>query len=255
MSLVLLATTSSAQAEPSPAAASAFNAYSQALESRLAQQHRSIASFMAPALTPQIEQRLQQGEFIIEPVTPVNGSALPEALLHDWRGMAFVAGARAIDFERLLKDISAYPQRYAPQVLQAKLLMQQGDHLQTVLRVRQKHVLTVVLDTTYDITFGRLDAQHGYSISRSTKISEIASPGSPGEHALGAEDERGFLWRLNTYWTYEERNGGLYLQIESISLTRSVPAGLNWVVQPFIEKIPRESLEFTLRSTCNALRR
>jgi hypothetical protein len=192
---------------------------------------------------------------MIEPVTPLNGSPLPGALLHDWRGMAFVAGARAADFERLLRNISAYPERYAPQVLQAKLLMQQGDHLQAIMRVRQKHVLTIVLDTTYDITFGRLDAQHGYSLSRSTRISEIDSPGSPEEHALSNEDEHGFLWRLNTYWTYEERDGGLYLQIESVSLTRSVPTGLNWVVQPFIEKIPRESLEFTLRSTCNALRR
>jgi hypothetical protein len=111
------------------------------------------------------------------------------------------------------------------------------------------------MDTSYDITFGRLDAQHGYSISRSTRISEIGSPGTSSEHVLSADEEHGFLWRLNTYWSYEERDGGLYMQIESVSLTRSVPTGLNWVVQPFIEKIPRESLEFTLRSTCNALRK
>jgi hypothetical protein len=159
------------------------------------------------------------------------------------------------DFERLMRDISAYPQHFSPQVLQAKVLMQQGDHLQAIMRVRQKHILTVVMDTSYDITFGRLDAQHGYSISRSTRISEIGSPGTSSEHVLSADEEHGFLWRLNTYWSYEERDGGLYMQIESVSLTRSVPTGLNWVVQPFIEKIPRESLEFTLRSTCNALRK
>jgi hypothetical protein len=140
-------------------------------------------------------------------------------------------------------------------VLQAKVLTQQGDRLQALLRVRQRHVLTVVLDTTYDITFGRLDAQHGYSLSRSIRIAEIGSPGTSAERALGPNEEHGFLWRLNTYWSYEERDGGLYLQIESVSLTRSVPTGLNWVVQPFIEKIPRESLEFTLLSTCNALRK
>jgi hypothetical protein len=243
-----------ATAEPSTEATAAFTAYVHALESKLARQHQSVESFL-PSLSGQGQKQLQQGGLIIDPVTPEGGSTLPGALLHDWRGTAFAAGAKAADFERLMRNINAYPQYFSPQVLQAKLITQQGDHLQALMRVRQKHVLTVVLDTSYDITFGRLDAQHGYSISRSTKISEIDSPGSANEHALSPSEEHGFLWRLNSYWTYEERDGGLYLQIESVSLTRSVPTGLNWIIQPFIEKIPRESLEFTLRSTCDALRK
>ena len=91
--------------------------------------------------------------------------------------------------------------------------------------------------------------------SRSTRISEIASPGHDEERALNSDEEHGFLWRMNTYWSYEERDGGLYMQVESISLTRSIPHGLGWVVRPFVESVPRESLEFTLRSACNALRR
>jgi hypothetical protein len=135
------------------------------------------------------------------------------------------------------------------------VLTQQDDRLQAWMRVRQHHVLTVVMDTTYDIAFGRLDPQHGYSISRSTRISEIDSPGTSKERALGAAQEHGFLWRLNTYWSYVERDGGLYMQIESVSLTRSIPPGLGWALRPFVESVPRESLEFTLRSTCNALRK
>jgi hypothetical protein len=244
-----------AKAEPTAEAVTAFNAYIKTVESRLAQQHQSREGFLAPPLTPQNEKRLQQGELIIEPITPDTGSALPGALLHDWRGTAFAPGATVADFERLMKNINAYPQYFSPQVLQAKLLAQQGDRLQAFMRVRQHHVITVVMDTTYDIIFGRLDAQHGYSLSRSTKISEIDSPGTAAEHTVPAGEEHGFLWRQNTYWTYEEGDGGLYMQIESVSLSRSVPTGLNWIVQPFIEQIPRESLEFTLRSTCNALRK
>jgi len=251
----LMAAHHRAMAEPTPAAVSAFDDYVHSVESRLAQQHQSRNAFLAPPLTPQDEQRLRNGDLIIEPITPLTGLPLPGALLHDWRGTAFAAGAKAADFERLMRNINAYPQYFSPQVLQAKVITQQGDHLQAIMRIRQKHVLTVVLDTSYEITFGRLDAQRGYSISRSTKISEIDSPGSANEHALSSSEEHGFLWRLNSYWTYEERDGGLYLQIESVSLTRAVPNGLNWVIQPFIEKIPRESLEFTLRSTSNALRK
>ncbi len=127
--------------------------------------------------------------------------------------------------------------------------------MQSTMRVRQQHVLTVVLDTAYDITFGRLDPQHGFSSSISTRIAEIDHAGTRGERALNANEEHGYLWRQNTYWSYEERDGGLYLQIESISLTRSIPTGLGWAIRPFVESVPRDSLEFTLRSICSALRK
>jgi hypothetical protein len=251
--LLLAAAPVSIMAEPTSAAVSAFNSYITTVESRLAQQHRSPDSFIAPI--SQSEARLHQGELIIEQIKPSTPIDLPGAMLHHWRGTAFAPGATAADFERLMKNFNAYPQYYSPQVLQSKILSQQDDHYQVIMRVRQRHVLTVVMDTTYDVTFAHLDPIHGYSISRSTQISEIDSPGSPHERALTSTEEHGYLWRLYTYWSYEQRDGGLYMQIESVSLTRSIPAGLGWVIGPFVSSVPRESLEFTLRSTCNALRR
>ena len=251
-------------AEPSPAAVSAFNSYSGAVESRLARQHGSQSGFLVAAASgPQSEERLRRGELrrgelIVERLTPATSADLSGAMMHHWRGTAFAPGATAANFERLMKDFNAYPQHFSPQVLRAKVLTQQDDgrlnHFQVTMRVRQQHVITVVMDTTYDIAFARLDAQHGYSISRSTQIAEIGSPGTGSERVLTSSQEHGFLWRLNTYWSYEERDGGLYMQIESVSLTRSIPLGLGWAVGPFVESVPRESLEFTLRSTCNALR-
>jgi hypothetical protein len=211
--LILSATPSCALGEPSPAAVSAFNSYIGAVDSRLAQRHRSQNTFLAPgASASQNQTRLLHGEFIVEQLTPAGGADLPGAMLHHWRGTAFVAGATAADFERLMKNFNAYPQYFSPQVLQASLLTQQNDHFQASMRVRQKHVITVVMDTAYDITFGQLDAHHGYSTSRSTRISEIDSPGTSDERVLSSNEEHGFLWRQNTYWSYEERDGGLYMQ-------------------------------------------
>jgi hypothetical protein len=252
--IFLLLTARAVVAEPTAAAVSAFNTYVGALESRLAQQHRSPSGFLAPA-DAQGEERLRRGELIVENLTPANGADLPGAMLRHWRGTAYVPGATATDFERLMKDFNAYPQHYTPQVLTAKVLSRQGDHFQVVMRVRQKHIITVVMDTSYDVNFARLDARHGFSTSRSTQISEIDSPGAPGERVLASGQEHGFLWRLNTYWSYEERDNGLYMQIESVTLTRSIPRGLGWAVGPFVESVPRESLQFTLQSTYNALRR
>jgi hypothetical protein len=241
-------------AEPTPAAVTAFNSYVDAVETRLGQQHRSRDGFLAPlSSAAQDEPRLRRGEVIVEQLSPSTSAGLPGAMLHHWRGTAFIPGASAADFERLMRDFNSYPQRFSPQVLRAQVLTRQGDHVEAEMRVRQRHVVTVVMDTAYDITFGRLDAQHGYSFSRSTRISEIDQPGTSNERALDASLEHGFLWRLNTYWSYEERDGGLAMQIETVSLTRSIPTGLGWAVGPFVESVPRESLEFTMRAVSDAL--
>lgn len=248
--LALVSGAAARAAGPSPAAVADFNSYAAKVEARLARQHSSPANFLAPEDTA----GLRSGKTIIQELTRNGGDALPGALLHDWRGTAFIPGATAADFERLMENFSAYPQYYAPQIVSARVLARQGDRFQVIMRVRQKHIITVVMDTSYDVRFGQLDAQHGYSISRSTQIDEIASPGTRSEHALGSAGH-GFLWRLNTYWSYEQQDGGLFIQIESISLSRSIPTGLGWAVGPFVESVPRDSLEFTLQATRDALRR
>lgn len=254
---VLLAATLTACAaeEPTSAATVGFNAYVASLELRLARQHSAPDTFLAgTAASAASETRLRRGELIIENLTPSAPTGLPGALLHHWRGTAFIPGARAADFERLLKDFNHYPQIFAPQILRAAVLLQNQDHFRAMMRVRQRHILTVVMDTTYDVAFSQFDPGRGSSTSRSTSISEIDAPGTSAERALSPGQQHGFLWRLNTYWSWEERDNGLYIQIESVTLTRSIPVGLGWAIGPFIQSIPRESLEFTLRSASGALR-
>lgn len=239
------------RAEAPPKAAAAFDSYIAGVEGRLAQDHRSPSHFLeGAASTADGQARLRKGEVLIEEVkTP----EIPGAMLHDWRGTAFVPGATAAAFEKLLRDFDGYAQVFAPQVLSARNLAADGDHIRGIMRVRQKHVITVVLDTTYDVRFGRLDPENGWSAARSTQVREIADAGTPHEHALPPEDDHGFLWRINTYWTWQERDGGLYIQVESISLTRGIPTGLGWIVGPFVQSVPRESLAFTLNAASKAI--
>jgi hypothetical protein len=238
-------------AEPTPAATATFNAYTQSIESRLAAQHRSSTNFLSISSDPQAFARFHNGEIILENLTSAHAETFG-ALLHHWRGTAFALGATVADFEHLLTNFNAYPKNFSPEVLQGSLTSQRDGHTFATMRVRQRHVITVLMDTAYDITFGQLDARHGYSISQSTRISELDPKTSL---ALTPGEEHGFLWRLNTYWSYEERDGGLYLQIESVSLTRSIPTGLGWALRPYIESIPRESLDFTLRSAITAIQK
>jgi hypothetical protein len=233
-----------------PAAAEAgFTTYVGTVERRLAEEHQADRTFLAGTSL----SRAKHGELVIEKLMPDKDADPPGAMLHDWRGTAFAPGATPEAFERLMRNFSAYPRVYAPQVMGVGVAAREGEQYKITMRVVQKHVFTVVMDTAYHVTFGRRDPTHGWSASRSTKIREIENSGTDKERALGPKEEHGFLWRLNTYWTYEARDGGLYLQIESVSLTRAIPPGLGWAVRPFVESVPRESLEFTLRKTCEAL--
>ncbi|HTV09047.1 MAG TPA: hypothetical protein VMD97_08410 [Candidatus Aquilonibacter sp.] len=232
-------------AQPTPAAVAAFNTYAASVESRLAQRHRFPDTFLVLPSDDAARARLRSGQLLIEKITT---PTIPGALLHHWRATAFVPGATPAEFERLLQNFSAYPTYFAPQIVSSTVLSHTPEDTLLRLRTRQHHVITVVLDTTCDVTFAALDSTDGYSVSRSTRIDQITpTPSSP-------DQDDGFLYRLNTYWTWEQRDGGLYFQIESISLTRSIPRGLAWAVQPYLESIPRESLVFTLTSARTALR-
>jgi hypothetical protein len=152
-----------------------------------------------------------------------------------------------------VRDYDHTSDYYSPDVMQSRLVSADGNNLHVFMRLKKQKVITVVLDTEYDVHYGQLDAAHQYSDSRSTRISEIADPGTTNEHALPFGRDHGFMWRLNTYWAFEQSEGGVLVQCEAISLTRDIPNGLGWMIGPFVNSIPRESLQFTLHATRAAL--
>ena len=240
----LLAWSECPAGEPPAAAVLVFNHYVVQMERRLDAEHHAASEL----------HRRGKG-MSIERVDDAERESAPGAMIHHWRGSAFAAGGKAADFERVMHNFGGYSNYFAPEVLRAKVLSRHGDTFAVSIRVRQKHIITVVMDISYDVNFDRLDAHRGWSTSRSTRSAEITGEGTAGERALSSEEEHGFIWRQNTYWTYEERDGGLYLQLESVSMSRAIPKGLAWAVQPFVETVPRESLEFTLQATCDAIAR
>jgi hypothetical protein len=174
-------------------------------------------------------------------------------MIHDWTGITFVPGVTLQQTLAALQDYDRDADYYQPTVLRAKLLSRDGNSFRVFLRLKETHVITVVLDTEYEIQYLVVDIAHAASISHSTRITEIEGAGSPQEHAASSKDNHGFLWRLNSYWRFYQADGGVYIQCNAISLTRDVPVGLGWLIGPFIENVPRESLDFTLTATREAL--
>ena len=234
-------------AQPGPRTVAAFDRYMATAEARIQVEQRSPDEFLFVDSLPAAERRdtqarLRRGEVLVHKVgnTPWE---IPGGLIHDWVATAFIPGASVAQVVALVHDYDHLARYYAPDVMESRLIAHRGDHDRIFMRLRKHKVIAVVLDTEYDVRYGGLDPTHWFSDSRSTKIVESGG----GDH--------GFLWRLNSYWRFVQADGGVLVQCEAISLTRDIPGGLGWLIRPFVTSIPRESLEFTLRSTCDALKK
>src|SRR5579871_1032815 len=240
-----------------PETSQAFDRYIAQAEARITHQRSQSNAFLKLDSLPSGQRsetlrRLHQGEVVIEKVanTP---EEIPGGLIHDWQGRVFIPNVTVERVIPLIRDYDHLDRYYSPDVLHSQLVSGHGDDLHVYMRLQKHKVVTVVLDTEYDVHYGRIDATHQYSISRSTRVTEIENPGSPNERALPQGHDHGYMWRLNSYWAFEQTDDGVLVQCEAISLTRDIPTGLAWLIGPFVNGIPRESLEFTLNATRNAM--
>ena len=199
---------------------------------------------------------LRQGSLLIERVTTTDGGkeiSIPDGLVHHWIGLVFVPGATVDSAVALLQDYDRHAEIYKPAVARSKLLARDGDTFRVYLRFFQKKVITVVVNSEHEARFSREARDRARSRIYSTRIAEVENPDTPGEREKPVGQDGGYLWRLYTYWRFLERDGGTYVQCESITLTRGIPVGFGWLIRPFVTSIPRESLEFTLTTTRRTL--
>jgi hypothetical protein len=177
----------------------------------------------------------------------------PGGMIHHWAGVAFIPGAKLQDVVRVLQDYDHHAQYYAPDVERSKIDSRDGDHFVVFLRFRRHKVITVVLNTEHEVRYFRDSETRAHSRSSAVHIAEVENPGKPNEREKPPGEDGGFLWRMETWWRMEERDGGVFVQSEVVSLTRDIPAGLGWLIGPFVTSIPKETLTFTLEATRKAV--
>jgi hypothetical protein len=257
MALILVMAVNCLGARLSPAAERAYEIYVANVEARLARQHAPPETYLtAPngeiGHQNRLERQLMSGDIRVE---AVNGGTwqVASALLHHWRGAAFVSNATPKDMLAILRDFNHFPSYYSPQVVSARALKDNGETATLALRFREQRMFTIVLDGEYKIETRLSGDDRGYSASRSLHLWQIDSPGTPHERRRPEGQDEGLLWHLNTYWSFTRIRGGLQMECEAVSLTRDIPPGLGWLITPIVRDLPRESLEFTLRATKRAL--
>ena len=240
-------------ADVKPETLAAFQAYVGRRESALERDRLKGSRFLWIDDEAGRAGQVRAGKVLTEAFSGKAATEAPGGLIHDWIGAAFVPGATVDRTLALLQNYDNHKVVYRPEVIDSKLLGRDGDTFRGYLRLRKHKVITVVLNTEHEARFFKLDATHAHSRSRSTKIAEVSDPGTAKEQEKPPGKDHGFLWRLNSYWRILERDGGVYIECEAISLTRGIPSGFGWLISPIVRDLPRESLESTLRSTRDAL--
>jgi hypothetical protein len=201
-------------------------------------------------------EQLRSGAFVIERLTTtVDGKKIdvPDGIIHHWLGAVFVPAVPLDRAIALLQDYDRHAAIYAPAVARSKILARDGDSFRVLLRFFMKKVITVVVDGEHEARFTRLAPDRAHSRVVSTRLNEVEEPGTDRERLKPEGRDGGYLWRINSYWRFLERDGGTYIQCETITLSRRIPVGLGWLVGPFVTSIPKDSLEFTLTTTRQAL--
>jgi len=232
-----------------PAASAAWDAYVRATESRIARELRSPAGFLALDFQSDAasERRaLAAGDVVVEPMDAprVDGRPVdtPSARVEHWRGAVLIRGVTTM---RLVDELEHGPPP-SDDILKSAVLERGEDWMVVSLRLQRTTVITAVYDTEHVVTFSRETASRATSTSTATRIAEVADVNTPQEHQLGAGEDRGFLWRLNAYWRYQDIPGGVIAECESIALSRDIPALVRFVVSPLVERTARESMAKTM---------
>jgi hypothetical protein len=244
-----------------PATSEAYDEYIRLTDARHAEELRRGRPYLFVEGLPEEKRRaayaqLRAGEVVIERLQTLEDSheiRCPEGIIHHWVAAAFIPGVTLEQTLHLVKDYDHHSTYYAPDVQRSKILGHDGDHYKIALRFKRKKVITVVLNTEFDVQYTTLDAARAISRARSTRIAQVEDHDTPQEHELPVGDDGGYLWRMDTYWRFLQKDGGTYVQCEAVSLTRDIPFAFKWLIGPFVTSIPRETLAATLRATRTAL--
>ncbi|WP_148210085.1 hypothetical protein [Candidatus Korobacter versatilis] len=178
---------------------------------------------------------------------------VPQGLIHDWVGAAYIPRVKVSQVLRVVQDYDNHKQIYKPDVMESKLVTHAGDDFKIFLRLLKKKVISVVLDTEHAVHYSQISATRWTCWSHTTSISEVQNADAKDQKILQPDTGHGFLWRLNSYWRFEEKQEDVSIECRAISLSRDVPKALAWIIDPIVGKVPKESLINTLNATRKAL--
>jgi len=203
---------------------------------------------------PGRDQTLRNGEILVAPGMGNGTQAVPHGMIHHWIAAAFIPHATLAGVLRIARDYADYKQFYQPAIVDSKLLAGAGTEQDFSLRSLHRVLfVTAVMDSEFVTRDFQVDARRWYIVADATRVQDVENFGQPNERVLPPDRGRGFVWRLHSITRYEERDGGVYVEMETIALSREIPAALRWLVDPAVAHFSRSELMSSLRQTREAV--
>ena len=233
-----------------------WTAYVNATEQRIARELQSGPRFLAldfQSASERAEERsaLFAGEVPVSKMKVLDSRGkeivVAGGMVHHWRGSVFIPG---IELDDVLSKVANPGARDTRQedVLESIVLERGPNWLKIYLKLRRSKVVTVVYNTEHLVSYRRYSGARASSRSVAVKIAELENPNSAEEREKPQGVDRGFLWRLNSYWRYAQVDGGVLVECESVSLSRTVPTPLKLLIRSSIHGMARQSMKRTLGS-------
>jgi len=240
--------------ELQPATADAWQEYVRNAGVRMQARVSGNESFLWMDQAENRTLRVRQGEIMVAPMVGKGIQNVPGGIIHHWIGAAFIPGATMETLLTVVHDYDRYSQFYKPVVKDSKSLASNATEREFSM-VWAQHVLFInaAMQGWYRAQDFQVDSRRGYSIVSATRIQQIDHYRHSSEHLMSPDTGDGFMWRIHTIARYEQRDGGVYLEIEAMALTRDVPASLRWMVMPAVNHLSISSLTTTLSQTRQAI--
>jgi hypothetical protein len=252
---MLLAAAPARAANLKPETLQTWEEYIQGATARTRQHFVPGGKFLSVDEMPGESEKLRAGQIWVSPAGPQTPAKVPSGLIHDWLGAAFIPGVRIPDVLRVVRDYACYKDVYRPNVAGSRPIVTGEEEDRFSLLIRNKSAFAGgALESDYRTTYTRLDDGHWYSITEATRVREVADYGSPAQHTLPENQGSGMIWRLFSITRFEERDGGVYVEVEAMALSRDIPASLRWLVEPLVRRISRSALATSLQQTGDAVR-
>jgi len=252
-----------------PRTLQAFDDYIRESEAAMEPSLHGSGAFLWSDSSSERAQHVRQGQIVAQLWAGDAPVKVPNGLIHDWIAAVYVPAATTEQALALVQNYDNHKNIYKPEVIDSKLVSRDGDDFKIFLRLLKKKIITVVLDTDHDVHYSKVDDNRWFCRSYTTRIAEVEDAGTAKEKVLEPDTGYGFLWRLYSYWKFDQKIGGtesalerhtsaqhgegVYIECRAISLTRDIPLGLGWIIEPIIRKLPQESLTHTLECTRKAL--
>ncbi len=231
-----------------------WDQYVKAVDARNQKHLAPGATFLSSDEIPEQIARLRAGEIVVAPVGKHIPAKVSSGLIHDWVGAAFIPNTTLSKVLPVVRNYDRYKDYYQPNVIESKAIATSdtGDRFSMVI-LNRSVLSRTALDSDYRCSYVRVDEHRWYSISDTTRIREIADYDTASQRVLPENQGTGLIWRMHSITRFEERDGGVYIELEAVALSRDIPAALRWFVDPVVRRVSRSSLATSLRQTENAI--